>query len=91
MEKLNWRRMRNDFLHKSVPVPAPVFFLIFFAISWACFSLYFRMERTSRLIDSLQRRTEALESELNALSASPGEGLPEEDEADPPLSQIYEM
>lgn len=91
LEKVNWKRVRQQVLSKSVRIPAPVFFLIFFAISWACFTLYFKAERNSRTIEQLLQRQAAVEAHLNDLSEpGPQEGMPEEDEAESP-SQILEM
>ena len=91
-EKVNWKRVRRQVLSKSVRIPAPVFFLIFFAISWACFTLYFKAERNTRAIEQLVQRQAAVEAHLNELTnPDPQDPPPEEDELDLPESQILEM
>ncbi len=92
MEKVNWKRIREKVFRQSVRIPAPVFFLIFFAISWACFTLYFKAERNARLIDQLLQRQAAMEAHLGELTDQARGGPTPEDEEEmemPP--QILEM
>ena len=94
--RASWKNIRLIFLKRSVSIPAPIFFLAVFLFSWACFTLYFKMQRTSTLIDSLERRTEALESELESYGdPASAEEMPyhnhdEDFEASPP-TQVIEM
>jgi hypothetical protein len=90
LRKVNWKDVRNDLLSKSVPVPAPVFFLIFFAISWACFTLYFKVERSTRAIEELQHRTHVLENQMQTYD-SPSDIPPEEEDEVEISPQILEM
>ncbi len=90
LQKVNWRRVRRDLLSKSVRIPAPVFFLIFFAISWACFTLYFKSERQARNIELLQQRANVIEQHLNEFS-EPSPAMPEEEEELEVPPQILEM
>lgn len=92
---MNWKNIRLNLLKPSVPIPAPIFFLVVFAVSWACFTLYFKMERTNTLLDSLERRTEALESELESYGdPDSGEEMPYDghnDDFEAPPTQVIEM
>ncbi len=90
--KINWKRIRAEFLKRSVPIPAPIFFLIFLAISLACFSLYFKVQRTNALLQELEHRTEAIESHLQDYGG-PDSEMDDGDEGYPegPTSHIIEM
>ena len=89
--KTNVRRLRMEFFSKSVPIPAPIFFLIFLGIGWAGFTLYFKIERTHALLEILERRTGAVESHLEELGEIPPELGDEEESYEAPPSSIIEM
>ena len=86
---VNWKRIRVGLLKRSVPVPVPVFFLIFLLVSWASFTLYLKLEQVSRMLEILENRTSSIETHLSDPSQ---EGMSEDDGeyADPPAT-IIEM
>lgn len=88
--KVNLRRFRAEFFAKSIPIPAPIFFLIFLGVGWAGFTLYFKIERTNALLEQLERRTDAVESQLEDYDDAPPE-LGDEDEFEAPPSSVIEL
>ena len=89
---VNWKKLRVSLLKRSVPVPAPIFFLIFFAIGWACFSLYFKIDRTTKSLEELESRTSAIESHLQTGDDSSGDNSPDDEgEYTEPHSPALEM
>ena len=89
LSNLNWKRIRVGLLMRSVPVPAPVFFLISLLIGWACFTLYFKIDRNTRTLEVLEARTSAIESHLQNRGEPAGD-LPDDegDYPEPPSSAV---
>lgn len=90
LSNVNWKRIRVALLKRTVPVPAPLFFLIFMLISWAFFTLYFKLERVTRTLDLLESRTSVMESQLQGEGDTPGDPLSDDEGeyAEPPPSAL---